>query len=708
MLAVGIDLGTSNSAIALYRRGKVEVIPIEGRSIMPSCVAADPSGGLLVGAQAKKRAQIDPAQAVLAVKRHMGDRNYRVELAGKSYSSVDISSMILAKMVEAASAHVGEKVENAVISVPAYFTNNQKEDTRLAGRKAGLNVLRLIPEPSAAAIAYGMDKGRDQTILVYDFGGGTFDVSILKVRRNDFQALCIGGADNLGGEDLDRRLIDLIIARLRQEPGLMRQFNEADASRIHQQLKEAAEAAKKELSTAEETEVQIPDLIPGGLFHLTITRHQYEAAIADLVERSIQITTKTIRDAKLAPKDIARVVLVGGTTRVPLIQRALAEKIADPYIADNVDEVVAEGAAVMAANLSGVEEDLAPIEVSNVTAHSLGIRAEKDKFSVIIPRGTPLPTEGHKMFTTAREHADRTDVVAFQGEQETCSDNEQIGGFALTSIARTGKPRIDVKFLIDADDILTVSAVDLGTGRGGEVKIEKFEPKPYQPEEERKGKDLHSLRIAVSQPGCDNAGQVLDGLQLRYKVLKHSDFQSFETLSQFDLVFINCLADISQCLGRGIFLNAKKNAQALRRYVEQGGTLYVSDFALDNISEPFPGHITFGSKGAGPSGTATATVVDPELREQMGASCQINFNTVYAPVASVNRDCHVYLAKGQEPILVSFSRGEGHVIYTSFHNGVQVSKNERTLLACIILKTISLATSTPLVELAETANLQRL
>jgi molecular chaperone DnaK len=345
----------------------------------------------------------------------MGDRKFRVQLAGKQLGPVDISAMILQKLAQAAGEHLGEKIENVVISVPAYFTNNQKEDTRLAGEKAGLTVLRLIPEPTAAAIAYGLDKGRDQTILVYDFGGGTFDVSVLKVLRNDFQVLGIGGAHDLGGEDFDRRLIDLVRQRLREDPKVMGRLAAADAGRLHEQLKESAEAAKKELSSAEKVEIEIPDVVPGEIVRLTLTRKQYEAAIADLVDRTLRITLDALKDIKLSPDDVDRVVLVGGTTRIPLIQETLRKKIADPYVADNVDEVVAEGAAIMAANLTGVEEDLAPIEVTNISAHSLGIRAEKDKFAVLIPRGTPLPTEARKIFTTARDNADRTDVVVFQG-----------------------------------------------------------------------------------------------------------------------------------------------------------------------------------------------------------------------------------------------------------------------------------------------------
>lgn len=704
MPAVGIDLGTSTSAVAVYRRGRVETLQIDGRSVMPSCVAVKPGGGMLIGDPAKKRASLDPQQTVVAIKREMGNRDYRVTLEGRDYSPVDISAMILKKLVAAASEQLGEPVHDAVISVPAYFTNNQKEDTRLAGQQAGINVLRLVPEPTAAAIAYGLNQGRNQTILVYDLGGGTFDISVLQVANNKFDVVAIGGAHDLGGEDFDYRLIDLIISQLRSDPRAAQGLASIDAARLQQQLKEAAEAAKKELSSAETADVQIANVLPGDTFHLTVSRAQYETVIADLADRTIEITLKTLKDARLSIDDVDRVVMVGGATRVPMLQKAIARQIRDPYVADNLDEVVSHGAALMAANLVAVVADASPpVEVSNITAHSLGIRAASDKCSVVIPRGTTLPAEAWKQFTTARDNADRTDVVVFQGEDECCSRNEQIGGFALTGITRAaaGKPQIDVHFLVDSDDVLTVTARDRDTGSGSDIRIEHFEPQPYEPTAEREVKDLKSMRFGTSRVGCDNAAGVLKNMGFRSTLLAHRDFRTMKKLGQFDLVFINCLADPSQLMGGGIFLNPQKNAEALREFVDNGGVLYVSDYALDNITAAFPGHITFGAKGDGASGKATAVVIDPQLKEMVGESCPVNFNTIYAPVASVASDCHVYLAKGTEPLLVSFPHGRGHVVYTSFHNGVQVSDQEKNLLMCIILQTLSLATSTPLVELAE-------
>ncbi|MCI0700453.1 MAG: Hsp70 family protein [Planctomycetia bacterium] len=707
MPAIGIDLGTSNSVVAVYRRGRPESLPVQGQSLMPSCVAVKPGGGLLIGIQAKTRSLVEPTQAVLAIKRHMGDREHRVELAGQSYSPVDISALILQKLAEAAQDQLGEPAGGAVISVPAYFTNNQKEDTRLAGEKAGLRVLGLVPEPTAAAIAYGLNQGKDQTILVFDLGGGTFDVSVLQVKGNNFEVKAIGGDHALGGEDFDRRLIDLLVRRLRNEGGLSSNAPEAEIRLLNAKLKEVAEAAKKELSVADAAEVTVPDT-RGALRVMRITRAEYEGEIRDLVEKTIVATLETLKRARLSADDVDRVVLVGGSTRVPLIARTLAERVSEPYTADNVDEVVAHGAAIMAASLSAVAEELAPIEVTNITAHSLGIQADKDRFAVVIPRGTKLPAQAVKTFTTARDNADRTDVVIFQGEDEKCNNNRQIGGVGLTGIARApaGLPKIDVTFSIDADDVLKVTAADRTSARTGEVVIERFTPKPYQPGPDRNLKDLQSLRFGVSGVGCDNAGMVLRGLGLSSRDIEDKDFRRAAVLANYDVVFINCMADSTQLYGLGDSINPELNAPALQEFVSRGGVLYVSDFAYGNISVPFPGKIKFGERFQGVAGTATATVADPDLRALVGPTCPIEFNLAYLPALSARSDCRVYLTRGKEPLLISFPHGNGHVVYTSFHNSQQQSEKAQQLLSYIILQTIALAANTPLVELVESNNLR--
>lgn len=709
MAVVGIDLGTSNSAIAIYRRGRVETLAIDGRTVIPSCVAVKPTGGLLVGELAKTRAALDPKQAVRAIKRQMGDRDYGVELDGTNYTPVDISAFILKKLVDSAASQLGESVTDAVISVPAYFTNNQKEDTRLAGKKAGLNVLRLIPEPTAAAIAYGINQGRDQTILVFDLGGGTFDISILRVQKNQFDVIGIGGDHDLGGEDFDQRLIDLIMSRLRKNGKYKRALREANPEQLEQSIKESAELAKKELSSADSAVVQIPNLLPGEAIFETISRRDYEHAINDLVNRAIDVTLTTLKEASLCSDDIDRIVTVGGSTRIPLVQQKLAEKICEPYVAENVDEVVAQGAAIMGANLSCVSErdpDFLPIEVTDITAHSMGIRVADDEFSVVIPKGTSLPAHITKVFTTFCDNAEQTDVVVFQGESDTCSNNQQIGGFSMTGIhrAKAGVPKIDVSFSVDTDDILKVDASDRTTGQSGAITIKRFQPQPYEP---ARSIDLEKMKIGVSATGCDDAGSVISNMGFHVTKLKHNQFRQKDVLLQHDLVFINCLADVTQVAGDGLRLNPQKNAEALKHFVSSGGVLYVSDYALANISVPFPGFIEFGEKGDGDSGKVIAEVVDRGLADLVGDSVPIEFDTIYAPVKGVSKDCNVYLKKGNEPLLVSFAYGEGHVVYTSFHNGAQKSDKEKELLKYIILQTMSLAMKTPLVELAESNRLKQ-
>ncbi len=713
MAVVGIDLGTSNSAVAVYRRGRVESLQVDGSTITPSCVGVNPKGGLLVGTLAKQRAQIDPQQAVRAIKRHMGDRDYRVSLAGKSYSPVDISALILQKLVAAVREQLGEDVKRAVISVPAYFSNSQKEDTRAAGEQAGIEVLRLIPEPTAAAIAYGLDKGRDQTIMVYDLGGGTFDVSILRVKGNEFDVIGIGGDDHLGGEDFDKRLIEWINTRLRADARFAT-INSQRAAQLDQQLKEAAEAAKKQLSAAEAAEIEIPDAFAGDSFYLTVGRSEYEAAIADLVDRTVNVTLQTLASIGQTAEDIDRLVMVGGSTRIPLIRRLLTEKICEPYIADNVDEVVAHGAAILAASLSTGQEAsgrdaLAPIEVTNISSHSLGIRADHDEFAVLIPRGTKLPTVAEKVFTTTRTNADRTDVVVFQGEAEKCTDNLSIGGFAVTGIERAaaGVPRINVTFAIDESDILMVSAADQSTGLKGQVKIERFEPQPYD-EAQESGRDLDSLRIGVSPVGCDDAGAIFSRLGLQYKQLKNHEFCNERLVSGFDVLFLNCLCDPSQLFGWGMACNATKNAPVLRKFVEDGGVLYVSDYAFDNVAKIFPGMIEFAGRTGG-GGQHEVQITDEELATVSGGKIHIaEFGPAYVVVDKVSPGCTVHIKKGKEPVLVSFPSGKGRVVYTSFHNAPSLSEAMLRVVSYIMLQTVSFATSTPLVELVESVNINKI
>ncbi len=710
MQPVGIDLGTGNSVVAVYRRGRADVLDVEGQSVMPSVVAVKPGGGLLVGRTAKRRALIDPDNTVVAIKRQMGNREFRVQLDGWPYNPVDISSLILQKLVEAAAERLGGPVKDAVISVPAYFTNNQKEDTREAGRKAGLNVLRLIPEPTAAAVAYGLNKDRDQTILVYDLGAGTFDVSILQVEGHTFRVLGIGGDHDLGGEDFDRCMIDLIIKELRKDKSLAGPLSQVEPQRLQRLLKESAENAKKELSTADTADVEIPDLLPGQPVWFTVSRTDFETSIRELVARTIAATNETLQNAKVTKDDIDRVVLVGGSTRVPIIQQTIAQLVRDPYIAEHVDQVVAHGAAIVAASQSGLEEhvDFAPVEIQNITARSLGIRTDQDKFSVIIERGTALPAEVHKTFTTARDNADSTDVEVFQGEDPCCSNNEQLGGFQMQGIQRAaaGKPKIDVTFVVDEDVILTVSAADRSTGKSGELKIEKFVPQPYEPKKQA-GRDLESLRIGCSPVGCDDAGAMLRRMGLKYRSLLNEDFRDRGKVSQFDVLFINCMCDTTQLSGPGNECNPRKNKAALSQFVSGGGVLYVSDYAFHNVDDIFPGQIQFAGRN-GPWGKHLIHITDPAIKALAGESKQVDFGPAYVVVKSVSQGCTVYAQRdASEPVLVSFPHGDGYVVYTSFHNGADIGDDVAEVVKYVILQTMSLATSTPLVELAESTHFQQ-
>lgn len=710
MVAVGIDLGTSNSAVAIYRKGRPQTISIDGRSVMPSCVALKPNGELIVGEQAKLRASLDPDRTVQTIKREMGNREHRVVL-DQEYSPVEISAMILRKLVAAAEAETGQQIRDAVISVPAYFTNNQKEDTRQAGAQAGLNVLRLVPEPTAAAIAYGMEKGRDQTILVYDLGGGTFDVSLLKIAHNDFEVIGIGGDHDLGGIDFDNRLIDLLISELRKRAAASSKLIVDDSSLLRHLLKEAAEQAKKELSSADSAQVAVDNLLQGETFEFRISKSQYQDSIRELVVRTIDETLQTIKSAGLEPDDVDRIVLVGGSTRIPLIQESLRDRICDPYIAENVDQVVAEGAAIFAASLAAPElsaDPYAPIEVRNVAAHSLGIRADADQFAVIIPKGTPIPVEANKVFTTSKSNARQTDVVVFQGEEKLCSNNSQIGGFAVTGIekAAAGKPRIDVRFKIDIDDILSVEATDLNTRSGSNIAIEVFDPEPYSPAEQTEV-SLDTLRIGVSPVGCDDAGAILQSLGLKYTKLKNNAFRKKGLNKRFDLLFINCLCDFTQIFGEGSRCSPKKNAAALKEFVQAGGVLYVSDYAFGNVSRIFPGRIEFAGK-KGPAGKKSVTILTEEIQKLAGKkTATAEFGPGYVVVKSISQECTLHMTLGNEPVLVSFPEGAGHVVYTSFHNAANIDPKIAEIVGYIIMQTISYATSTSLVEIAESINLSR-
>ena len=476
--SIGIDLGTTNSVACVWRRGNVETIPIDGRATMPSAISVRPDGAVLVGQAAKKRAELEPEQSIISAKRFIGDGKTQWQIGKKIYTPMDAAAIVLGQLKIAAEKYLGQSVTEAVITVPAYFNNNQKRDTKLAGEAAGFKVLQLLPEPTAAAISYGLDRGKDQTILVYDLGGGTFDVSVLSVKGNRFQAIAVDGDFNLGGDDFDLVLVEHLISILKKRSQFdLESFLDTLLGRnknkqlgtpheilvAKQRLKEAAEKAKIELSQSNRTQITIPEIL-GVALDEEITIDTYNRLIAPLVDRTIAKTRAVLKAAKLTPDDIDRVILVGGSTRNKLVRSRIAETIKEPFISDRVDEVVAQGAAIVAGSLSSPEEDLTPIEFSNVTPFSLGLRASKGKdldiFKVLIPKNTAIPATLTQEFTTFRANQKSVDISIFQGEATKCKNNTFVGGFRLEGIppAPVGQPKIAVQFQMDSSDLLLVTA----------------------------------------------------------------------------------------------------------------------------------------------------------------------------------------------------------------------------------------------------------
>ena len=472
---IGIDLGTTNSVACIYRRAQVETVLVDGRSTLASAISVRSDGPVLVGQAAKARSLLEPTQSVISAKRSIGDGKTSWNIYGQSYTPIDVGALILKRLKEASETFLQETVTEAVITVPAYFNNNQKRDTKLAAETAGFKVLQLLPEPTAAAISYGLDQGKDQTILVYDLGGGTFDVSILKVKSNRFSVVAVDGNFNLGGDDFDLVLAEHLVELLQKETStdlsqlieLLRQPGFIDAPRrllvARARLKEAAEVAKIELALSDSTQVTIPDIL-GTLLDEEITIETYNRLIEPLIEGTIVKIREVLKAASLSADDIDRVILVGGSTRNRLVKERVTEAIKEPFTSERVDEVVGQGAAIVAGYLSSPEEDMTPIEFSNVTPFSLGVRASKGKdldiFQVLIPKNTSIPSEVTQEFTTFRANQKSVDISVFQGENSHCQENTFIGGFQLEGLppAPVGQPQIFVRFQIDKSDLLAVTA----------------------------------------------------------------------------------------------------------------------------------------------------------------------------------------------------------------------------------------------------------
>lgn len=469
---IGIDLGTTNSVVAFMEgQDPVVIENAEGDRLTPSVVAFSKAGERLVGKVAKRQAITNPDRTIISIKRHMGT-NQRTRIDEKEYTPQEISGMILGKLKSDAEAKLGEKVTQAVITVPAYFTDAQRQATKDAGTIAGLEVLRIINEPTAAALAYGLDKGEDHRILVFDLGGGTFDVSILELGGGTFQVIATAGNNRLGGDDFDERIVNYVADRFQKEHKIdLRKDKQA-----LQRLREAAEKAKIELSSVATTTLNLPfiSMTADGPVHMdeTLTRAKFEELTADLVEATMGPTRQALRDAGVEAKEIDKVLLVGGSTRIPAVQEAVRRQLGkEPYKGINPDEVVALGAAVQAGVITG---DVKDVVLLDVTPLSLGIETLGGVFTKLIERNTTIPTEKSQPFSTAADGQTQVEIHVLQGEREMAAYNKTLGRFVLDGIAPAprGVPKIEVKFDIDVNGIVHVSAKDLGSGREQKITIQ--------------------------------------------------------------------------------------------------------------------------------------------------------------------------------------------------------------------------------------------
>ncbi|HZS94671.1 MAG TPA: molecular chaperone DnaK [Chloroflexota bacterium] len=605
---VGIDLGTTNSVVAVIEGGEPTVIPnTEGDRLTPSVVAFTKTGERLVGKLAKRQAVVNPDRTIASIKRKMGTSE-KVTIDGKGYTPQEISAMILGKLKTDAEKYLGEPVTQAVITVPAYFNDSQRQATKDAGTIAGLEVLRIINEPTAASLAYGLDKKSSETILVYDLGGGTFDVSVLEVGDGVFEVRATAGDTHLGGDDYDRRIVDWVAEEFQKEESIdLRKDKQA-----LQRLLEAAEKAKVELSSVVQTEINLPFITAdqNGPKHLikTITRAKFEELTDDLTQRTVEPFRKALSDAKLSEKDIDEVVLVGGSTRMPVIQQ-LVEKLTgkQPHQGVNPDEVVAVGAAIQAGVLMG---DVKDVVLLDVTPLSLGIETLGGVNTVLIPRNTTIPTAKSEVFSTAEDSQTAVDIHVTQGERPMSRDNMTLARFRLEGIppAPRGMPQIEVTFDIDANGIINVHAKDLGTGREQSVKVtastnltESDIQRMVKEAEQNAQQDSEARAAAEERNAADT---------LAYSTEKALN-EAGDRISESDK---SAVQDALTSLREALKSNDVNQIRSAREHLEQVWQPVASGLYSQAAQQAEQGEAAAGAGGASGQGPAEDDVVDAEFR----------------------------------------------------------------------------------------------
>ena len=612
---LGIDLGTVNSEAAVIEGGKETVIiSAEGQRFFPSVVAFTKEGELLVGEPAKRQAVLNPERTIVAIKRHMGT-SYKVKIDDKEYSPEQISAFILQKIKRDAEAYLGEEITKAVITVPAYFDDNQRQATKDAGRIAGLEVLRIINEPTAAALAYGLEKQGERKLAVYDFGGGTFDITIMEVGDGVFEVLSTNGDTQLGGKDLDKAVQDWIIAEFKkQHPDV-----ELDAVAL-QRIVEAAETARIELSSSLQTRINLPFIAMGANgepvhIDLTLTRAKLEELIEPIIDRTLPLMEQALADAKLKPSDIDNIVLVGATTRTPLIQKKVEEFFGKkPERGVDPMECVAIGAAIQGAVLSGEIKDIVLLDVTPLT---LGVETLGGVMTPLIPRNTTIPTRKTEIFTTAADNQTAVTIHVLQGERPMAADNKSLGSFNLEGIppAPRGIPQIEVTFDIDANGILHVTARDKATGKEQKITISgSTKLSEEEVERMRKEAELHAEEDRRKKEEVEARNNADSLIYTTEKTLKElGDKVSADDRERVE----KAITELKEALDKGTVDDIKQKTEALSSAIQQVSAAVYQKIAAEQAASG-------GAAGAGPAGSGAAggdatggdggTTVDAEFK----------------------------------------------------------------------------------------------